>query len=394
MSTSVPRWIAAANSVDGNPLGICPVKNSEKFMAHADKVALRIIISKLIDIYEAVSNMPARARRYRSFVNQLSEIFVSVFGDVKIERCKFMDDASKKTEEYHILFFPAGDYTQRFGNNDGDVSVVVTPNNLVDFLLLFGGLKGCISSGKYIQLFVSGKDMRDFYRYYRQKNGDMYDVNEKSLVYEVSAVNDTDSADENSFFNQLIFFGFVDDEDSPDTVKDFFHGSWRRFPEFVRSALVCFHITFGDFKSIHICKLCGKMFLPERSGDERGLFCSASCRIKYYRSDNKILTNCIQNQKRRLDTLKNYLAMFDDVKTPMSKIVIPSVATDCRRCETMKSATEIGSKVKAGMCPVFQKNKYFLEATKLYREKKEYEKRNKIKKKMTSGFEESYTVHD
>lgn len=363
-------------------------------MAHADKVALRIIISKLIDIYEAVSNMPARARRYRSFVNQLSKMFSSVFGDVRVERHKFVGNTQKNSEEHYIFLFPVSGYADGLSGDGNDKSVIATLSNFDGFLVLFDSLKSCISSGRYMQLFVSGKEIRDFSRYYRQIGGHSFEVNEKSLVYEVSAVNDKDSADENSFFNQLIFFGFIDDEDSPDTVKDFFHGSWRRFPEFVRSALVCFHITYGDFKSIHICKLCGKMFLPERSGDERGLFCSASCRIKYYRSDNKILTNCIQNQKRRLDTLKNYLAKFDDVKTPISKIVIPSVATDCRRCETMKSATEIGSKVKAGMCPVFQKNKYFLEATKLYREKKEYEKRNKIKKKMTSGFEESYTVHD
>ena len=359
-------------------------------MPHTKKYTLRRIVSKLLAIYETILLVKTETRRYRKFVELLREAFGEVFTNVNFEERKIKPTSRTHVDVVYVCSFSL---PQDVTDSNGARVVLsrvlfITYENFKSCMSLLQGLKRHINLDKGMAFIVSEKiDTRS------TKYGQNPCIITTSESYIISAINEhCPEETESGFFDDLITAGLIDVEDDYSTVRDFFLDSWQRLSDFVRSALINFHVSYGDFCSIHICRACGKIFLPDRSGEERGVFCSNKCQKIYYKKDNKPMTNCIQNQKRRLDTLTGFWDNSEKKKLNLSKIRVPSIGSDCRNCSEIKKAAESGKKVKAGMCPVFLSNDYFLGLTKAYLTKKEDEKRNKPKFQKTSGFEGDYDV--
>lgn len=87
--------------------------------------------------------------------------------------------------------------------------------------------------------------------------------------------------------------------------------SWTSLISLIRAVLVSFHLSFGSFERLKLCKKCQKMFFEKRKGARE--FCSNSCRVMFNaatESEDKRL--CRQRQKK-------YLQYHDSYSFPIYK---------------------------------------------------------------------------
>lgn len=159
------------------------------------------------------------------------------------------------------------------------------------------------------------------------------------------------------------------DDMGRDTVNDFMYAAWGNFIDFVYSAFANFHIEYDGFSNIKLCKECNKMHLPQRSGKERGVFCSQKCQKQYFDKNNKTISRCIANQRRRFYTVTSRTNDAPDINDVFPENSFPHTEK-CRECKILTDAT-----IKAGQCPILQNNKQFMELVEIY-------KNNPVKRKI------------
>ena len=85
------------------------------------------------------------------------------------------------------------------------------------------------------------------------------------------------------------------------------HQSWTSFVQIIRSILVHFHVSFGNFERIKTCESCEHLFFEERKG--RRMFCSALCKkhhIDSQESKEKRLCRERQNAWMRKKTSDSF----------------------------------------------------------------------------------------
>lgn len=175
-------------------------------------------------------------------------------------------------------------------------------------------------------------------------------------------------------YTLLVTETLLKDDANDNTVLDFLYCNWNRAINFIKVLFSNYHIEYCGFENIKICKMCKKMFLPQRSGQDRGIFCSQKCQKHYYDSCNSRSIRCIANQRGRVNTIINYLDRHIDFNDVFSCKPFPSI-NSCRACSEIES-----HQVKAGQCPLLLSNEVFSSLVDEYTNKKQNSRKTKPKK--------------
>ena len=346
-------------------------------MSQENKYLLRSIVADLLAAYEDFSAHELSLQEFDRFILSLERSLHSYFFRVTL---------NKITSEHAEYQLNNPCYIASFSISDDDSSekksllknFTITYFNLKSALSLIGSLKKCIVDGYCNLIFVSERNI--FKRTtFAVNNKETPETDAISMTFKIMQHIDAQSEIADSFFIDLVTAGAVDAFEDYSIATDFFSDSWEFFTDFVRSALINYHIAYCDLSSIHICKVCGKIFLPQKSGEFRGVFCSTECKNSHYKINNKVLTNCIQNQKNRLNTMAT-LCRSKESDDLLSSIILPSIE-NCRNCPAINSLG-LESSVKAGKCPLLLNDKNFILLTQAYLKQKELEKTNKKKRKI------------
>lgn len=126
-----------------------------------------------------------------------------------------------------------------------------------------------------------------------------------------------------------------------DYVDDFTLQKWNNFGEFAASAFANFCILYNGFSKIKLCKQCGRITLRPKSGNIRGVFCSAECSDKYNDTDlRRKIEKCQIKQKQLLQRRLDYLSLSHN--SILSKY--KNMMSFCAECD------DVG--IKGGACPV------------------------------------------
>ena len=359
--------------------------------AHA-KTFFRVIFSQLLSIFEAVSQVNDRNMRYNLFIDRLTNAFNDSFQDLTTKEISKSTGLSNLNDTaYSFKFF-----------NDKNVMYSFTTSyvSFEDYMKLFETLKKFIKDQKHKVFFLLEKNTVNTITHeliYSDKvrenksTASYYKISQLPTVYNASPNN----SDSEELYDALILEGSSSDTDDLSIVKDFFSRPPESFSHFVRSILINYHIHHDGLKSIHICRSCNRIFLPQRSGEDRGIFCTDSCKKNLYNTTNKSFTNCIQNQKRRIETLEKNVNSNNETKKLFADIKTPSIDSNCRKCEAIQSAIANNISVKAGKCPVLLNDASFVLLSEEYRKTKDNQKLNrKTKKSLSSRLEDQKTHRD
>jgi hypothetical protein len=126
---------------------------------------------------------------------------------------------------------------------------------------------------------------------------------------------------------------------------------WTTFTQIARSVLVSYHLVFGSFERIKICKQCNKLLFEKRAG--RKDFCSDDCERKFKQASP--IYKCWNRQTawiRRVagkvgSQVRKLGSRYDDTLTEYApKQIYVSIDRDCQGCATCA----IGEK-----CPTLKK---------------------------------------
>jgi len=354
-------------------------------MSQKNKYLLRNIVADLLAAYEDFSTHELSTHDYDSFILNLEKSFKSYFSNVAFKKYQTYPKDDQLNRSYHIASFSIYDddssETQSLSKN-----FTITYINLKSALSLIASLKKCIANGYCNLIFVSERNI--FKRTtFAINNKETPETDATSMTFKITPHLSAQSEIVDSFYIDLMTSGAVDAFEDYSIATDFSSDSWEFFTDFVRSALINYHIAYDDFSLIHICKACGKIFLPQKSGEQRGIFCSIECKNLLYKTNNKVLTNCIQNQKNRINTMATSCSSKESDGL-ISKITLPSIE-DCRNCPSIRSLEQERS-VKAGNCPVLLNDKCFTLLTEAYLKYKELKKLKK--KKHKNGDDEEYQL--
>lgn len=85
------------------------------------------------------------------------------------------------------------------------------------------------------------------------------------------------------------------------TVKDILMQKWLSFTDLARSILVVYHLEFGSFSRIKICKCCENLYHEDKEGKKQ--YCSDRCRKRYNHVDEEVINKCYFKQRQWLDRL-------------------------------------------------------------------------------------------
>lgn len=346
-------------------------------MNSGNKYLLRCIVAGLLTIYEKFSAEDFSLQDYNNFILELENLFNSYFSDVVFKKY----DAGNEDKQQNNFYYKASFSISTEGSSGIELksrAVMVPYLNAQYVLSLIGGLKKCIEAGFSNILFVSERNTLKRTTFSIENNA-VSETDSTCVTSKISQQSDANNDIVSSFFIDLMTIGSLDIYEDFSITTDFFLDSWELLTDFVRSALINYHIAYCNFSAIHICKRCGKIFLLPKSGPQRGIFCSTECKNSLYKSNNKLLINCIQNQKNRLDTMRKYCNSEDCDKLFLN-INKPSI-DDCRQCFTIRDSLKQASKVGAGKCPILLNDKNFILLTEAYFKQKELSKINKRNKK-------------
>lgn len=159
---------------------------------------------------------------------------------------------------------------------------------------------------------------------------------------------DTFSADAELFYRDFFLSDIVTSDDDVCTIDNFFLCTWRRPSEFVRSAIVNFSIYNDGLSDINFCDNCNKMFIPERSSENRGRFCTPKCQKSSHYNSNEILNRCQSRQRNTINAMANTLSNV--TKRYIEPPRAPSLA-QCRNCKAIIDAEKVGIHISVEECP-------------------------------------------
>lgn len=166
------------------------------------------------------------------------------------------------------------------------------------------------------------------------------------------------SADAEQFFHDFFLSDITSTEDDNCIVYDFFSFTWERPSEFIRSAIVSFSIHNEGLSAINFCDNCDKMFIPERSSENRGRFCTPECQKSYHYNSNRDYIKCQSRHRNRIS------AMFDTLsnktKQHPTKPKVPS-ANQCKMCKSLIYSEQDSININAGQCPALICDKKYID---------------------------------
>jgi hypothetical protein len=354
-------------------------------MIQGNKYLLRTIVSDLLDFYEEFSAHEMSIHDYDKAIHRLEMSFKTYFSEVS-----FHEHPSTSKDEQHDTPIYIASFLMPFEdsvkNHTSQNDIIISYLNIKYALSLIGNLKKCIQLGRHDLIFVLERNTfkKTIFHMIGKKVIESYVT---SSTFKITKKIDNQCEIVDSFFNELFTAGAVDINTDYSVATDFFSDFWEYLTDFVRSALINYHIAYGGFGLIHICKVCGKIFLPQKSGEMRGIFCSTLCKNLHYKTNNKVLSTCIQNQKNRINTMTTLCSSIES--HDLSKnITIPTIEA-CRDCLLIRKLEQERS-VKAGKCPVLLNDRNFSLLTEAYLKQKEL---NKIKnKKQTNVDNDEYSL--
>ena len=133
---------------------------------------------------------------------------------------------------------------------------------------------------------------------------------------------------------------------------------WRSFIELAGAVLVNFHVAFGDYSRIRICKQCGNLMIQKRENPKKPkLFCSAKCRSNFnHAAESPDRRRCRERQNSRIQYIydnKVGNSRFDpEVRKKGSKNCRPKAYL--ARKDDCKSCSLFSKHLKGGDCPVLR----------------------------------------
>lgn len=360
-------------------------------MTQTEKKAIRTLTAQLLAIYEATSYIKDDAERYESFIKHLKQAFNKIFKNSDFKKLQHFSGTNIPCDTAYAITAKVDDNVK--------FAFTISLASFNDFLNLFGTLKQFVASGENKAFFLLEENTISTTKYDPHAPKDK-DAEKKTRNYyqicQMPAPRDTPPkiSDSEALYDTLILDGTISDTEDFSIVDNFFARPPERFSHFIRLALINFHIYHGGFELIHICRTCNNMFLPERSGDERGIFCTDKCRKAYHDRDNRLFNNCHQNQKNRIKTIQNFIEKNTGSKTTIDPPRQLYAATDCRTCIAIQEAISNNTTIKAGMCPILLSDENFQKLSKEYaRIKNELKGNRKKSKKKTYGVE-GYSIAD
>lgn len=268
------------------------------------------------------------------------------------------------------------------------------------YIVEYGGIrniKSMADSSQFIE--VSNLDCQNFFKLFTlieqvRKNNELFKIDVKERInihfkytYKTDKItnitdfnirrpsacfnteNESQKNSCNALFNVLVPSSGRKDEGKYLYVKDFFHGQWNDFFKFSASALLMFNIYNDGFDQIRLCKKCGRMFVPKRAGEDRGLYCPPTCQKNAYNEDNKEINSCRQKHRTLLNGMLKVADISEHVIETSFKPLKFGIAK-CRECLLIKKGM-----VKSGNCPIF------VESDNFNKLRNQYEVAKKSKKK-------------
>ncbi|MGD9818358.1 MAG: hypothetical protein AB7V04_06625 [Desulfomonilaceae bacterium] len=144
-------------------------------------------------------------------------------------------------------------------------------------------------------------------------------------------------------------------------VANFAEVTWRNFSEFVTSAIVSYSHAFNGLEKLKICRVCEKLFFPDRAGEGRGVYCSDECRHIFYYKENINYERCRSKHRQFINVR---LQKVDDfaLKQIGGTISMPDRMA-CKKCQSTRSEMP-----KTGNCPALLEDKDFVLLLKKYKE--------------------------
>lgn len=380
-------------------------------MSRARKTTIRTLTTQILEVYESIASIEDVEKRFRVFIESLKSALRNTAIAFEAKELSQFTGASADIDTAYAFKF------QIEGSSVFSFTISFASCN--DYITLISTLKQFIASGKDKTFFILEENQLITKTYNKSiskkpqsgatqsaeklpsKSED--DKNKPEIkardYYRLCPLPPDDplqieNHDDDALYDALILDGTMSDTQDFSIVDDFFLNPPETFSHFIRSTLIHFHLHNDGFGSIRICKTCQKIFLPERSGDERGLFCTTKCQKSYYDRYNRIFNNCHQNQMNRIQTMRNFIEKSLDNRIKFDSPNPISAVSKCRNCIAVKEAISNNTRIKAGMCPILLSDSNFQKLSEEYDRLKLESKNDKKKsKKKVFGVEE-YSVSD
>lgn len=111
-------------------------------------------------------------------------------------------------------------------------------------------------------------------------------------------------------------------------VPDITFDSWTSISQVVRSLLVHYYFEFGNYNRLKLCLHCGSLYVEHNKG--RKLYCSDTCRKKYYlkRNDQEKM-KCLARQNKYVSNRYNSRKKHSNIKTTPYLLTKDNCLTCC-----------------------------------------------------------------
>lgn len=328
-------------------------------MSSVKKGILKSLLSRLLDSYNYLTNIQKKDEGYIHFARCMANIFEFYYGNVTCG------------PDVHRIYGREADTIYGFYflnnpplNNECPSELTTGRHDYKNFLKLFSSLHFCIKKG-HRKLFRVNEQTTTSKITYKEIGQGLRDSAAEEVKTEYTIDRErfknnaltTDIYDENDdFFLNAITLGATSFNDDHAIVEDFFDRKTHTTSfDWARNVLLCYHIYYGSFESLKLCKNCDNIHLPERSGFDRGIFCSSKCQKSYFNSKHRSLVNCKTNQRNWIERVAKKCGYSEIISAIVDGIEMPSI-DKCRRCAATKRL-----KVKAGECPVLNEDVNFIE---------------------------------
>jgi DNA-directed RNA polymerase subunit M/transcription elongation factor TFIIS len=106
------------------------------------------------------------------------------------------------------------------------------------------------------------------------------------------------------------------------------------------------------------CDNCDKLFIPERSSENRGIFCTPECQKSRHYNLNKNLIRCQNKHRNRISAMLDTISNKNNIYPTKPKT--PS-AEQCKECKVFTSAWKNSNKIIAGQCPALLHDQEYID---------------------------------
>lgn len=180
----------------------------------------------------------------------------------------------------------------------------------------------------------------------------------RSVSYSLGKIIHSNKVDGGAAFSHALYSYSLKHGNSVSTIQSLFSGLWLSFQSLIAAIFVTYLDYHGTFYRFQLCHTCGRPFIPERLGNDRGKYCGPDCQKKKYAT--KPVNKCYRNQRDCIGRVSEKLKKWqrDGCCVSLIQVVDPVFPSKQSICQVEKCPHGVPDGVQppgGGKCTEFRK---------------------------------------